>query len=93
MKLLPSLFAVSRLEGVDNARIVHLPTKVLLPTDTWKEGEIIREEFEVEFRQDIPSGSYPIWVGWYDSSTPNAFNKNEQSRVGEDLDVVSTTLP
>jgi uncharacterized membrane protein len=89
---IPTLFAVSRLEGVDNARIVHLPTKVLLPTDTWKEGEIISEEFEVEFRQDIPSGSYPIWVGWYDSSNPNAFFTDRRSRVGEEYSLGSILL-
>jgi uncharacterized membrane protein len=90
---IPPLFAVSRLQGVDNARIVHLPTKVMLPPNTWNEGEIIREQFEVEFRDDIPSGTYPLWVGWYNSSNPNAFYTDEQSRVGEEVYVGSITFP
>jgi uncharacterized membrane protein len=93
MDKLSPLFASSRLEGVDNARIVHLPTKILLPTNAWGEGEIIREVFDVEFRGNIPSGEYPLWVGWYDSNKPYAFYTDERSLIGKEVNQGSIVLP
>ena len=87
------LFAVSRLEGINNNRIVHLPTAVLQPTNTWKKGQIIREIFDIELSQDIPSGSYPLWVGWYDSNNLYSSYTDVRSRVGEEVPVGSITLP
>ena len=87
------LFAVSRLEGINNNRIVHLPTAVLQPTNTWKKGQIIREIFDIKLSQDIPSGSYPLWVGWYDSNNLYSSYTDVRSRVGEEVPVGSITLP
>ncbi|MBN1260349.1 MAG: DUF2079 domain-containing protein, partial [Anaerolineae bacterium] len=43
----PALIAVSRLDGVPDARMVHLPTLALRPTFSWLPGQVIEEEFIV----------------------------------------------
>lgn len=83
----PQLVAVSRLKGVANARIVHIPTTVLLPTHEWREGQIVQEEFEFEIPVDVQPGDYPLLVGWYDSSNVHAFATDERSRVGQEFEV------
>lgn len=84
---LPPLIAVSRPEGLDNARIVHLPTLGLHSTTAWEPGQVIREEFEITFDDDIPPGSYPLWTGWYDSEHPFAANTDSQSRIGAEVQI------
>jgi uncharacterized membrane protein len=87
------LFAITRLEGINNGRIVHLPTEVMRPTETWKMGQVIREVFDVQLSQDIPSGQYTMWIGWYDSGNIYAYYTDARSRVGEEYQVGSITLP
>ncbi len=77
------LFAVTHLAGTESARMLHLPTLVLLPTTKWAPGDLITEEFEVETPGELPPGNYPLSVGWYDSSHAYAHNTDERSRVGE----------
>jgi len=81
----PVYFAVSRLEGVQDARIVHLPTQAVYPTDVWGEADLVREAFEMEVPAGVPPGSYPLILGWYDSSHPYASFTDERSRVGREM--------
>jgi uncharacterized membrane protein len=71
--------AISRLEGVPNARIVHLPTYALHPPPQWQPGELIRETFEVELPADLAPGTYTWRVGWYDLQSEFAANTDERS--------------
>jgi uncharacterized membrane protein len=79
----PRLFAVTRLMNISDARIVHLPTQVLLPTSDWKSGNVIQESFEIRLSDDVPPGVYKAQVGWYDSAVSNAYATDSRSRVGE----------
>ncbi len=81
----PALFAVSRLAGVEYARIPHLPTYALYPTSNWKPGTIVRETFEVTLPADLPPGQYSTWVGWYDSGNLFAAQTDSRSRVGDEF--------
>lgn len=83
----PRMYAVSRLESVSQARMVHLPTQVLSPTTVWREGVVVDEYFEVQMPQTIPSGQYPLWVGWYDIRHLDADATDARSRVGDELKV------
>lgn len=83
----PPYIAVSRLDGVENARIVHLPTQALYPTTIWQEGDLVREVFETEIPETTPPGSYRLVVGWYDASHPFASFTDERSRVGKQVTV------
>jgi hypothetical protein len=74
-----SLLPVSRLEGVAGARIVHLPTYALRPTAEWRQGEIIRESFELQLPPDIPAGRYTWLVAWYDPASGEAYATDERS--------------
>ena len=82
-----SLFAVSRLEGVAQARIVHLPTQTLYPTVDWSPGERIVEDFEIVLPPGLAAGQYTVWTGWYDSHHFFAADTDTRSRVGEELPV------
>lgn len=93
LKDLPVLFAVSRLEGVDQARIVHLPTLSLAPTTTWDQKSLIREEFEVELPSGLPAGSYPLWVGWYYSNGMYAFATDDRSRIAPEVMTLEVQVP
>ncbi len=87
LQKLPSMFAVSRLEGVAQARMVHLPTQVLSPTTTWPKGSIVDEFFEVQLPKTILPGQYSLWVGWYDVRHLDADATDVRSRVGDELSV------
>ncbi|NJP07033.1 MAG: DUF2079 domain-containing protein [Chloroflexaceae bacterium] len=78
--------AVSRLERVEHARIVHLPTFALQPTPTWGDAAV-REVFELEVPADVPPGDYRWLVGWYDLNHSEAYLTDERSRIGNEFDV------
>jgi uncharacterized membrane protein len=82
------LLAISRLDGVPDARIVHLPSYVLLPADQWRAGQVIRERFEVELPAEIVPGSYAWRTGWYDPTNSEAYATDERSRLPGSADVV-----
>jgi uncharacterized membrane protein len=46
-----------------------LPGGGLLPTDSWLEGEVITDEYEVPIRDGAPPGQYDIEIGMYDRYT------------------------
>jgi hypothetical protein len=83
-----SYVAVSRLEGVAQARIVHLPSYVLLPTHRWQPGTLVRETFEVELPADIAPGRYTWRVGWYTLQHPDAYATDARSRLPNSQEVV-----
>jgi len=74
-----TLAAISLLEGLKDARAVHLPTYELLPPSTWQPGQLIRETFEVATSFTIPPGHYTWRVGWYDLGLPNSFLTDKRS--------------
>ena len=81
------LFAVSRLVGVEQARIVHLPTQTLYPVGEWSTAELIIEEFEVLLPDSVVAGQYEVWTGWYDSRHLFAAETDARSRVGNEIRV------
>jgi uncharacterized membrane protein len=85
--------AVSRLDGVQDARIVHLPTQVLHPTDMWTKGHLVRESFDIEVPEEVPPGYYPLAVGWYDTGDPYASFTDDRSRLGEEIVVGVLEVP
>jgi hypothetical protein len=84
--------AVSRLEGAESVRIVHLPTYALLPPAQWQPGQIVRETFDVELPGDIAPGRYTWRVGWYDLGRPDADATDARSRLPDSQEVVITTI-
>ncbi|HIP72636.1 MAG TPA: DUF2079 domain-containing protein, partial [Anaerolineae bacterium] len=88
----PQYFAVTRIEGVANGRIVHLPTLALYPTQEWEEGQLIRETFEFTLPEDMAPGQYALYTGWYDSSHPQAFATDAASRLGREYQTGSIVI-
>jgi uncharacterized membrane protein len=78
------LVAVSRIEGVENARFVHLPSYVLLPASQWQPGQLVRETFVVELPKGLAPGRYAWRTGWYVASAPNAARTDAESRFGDE---------
>ncbi|GAB4445270.1 MAG: hypothetical protein OHK0015_47380 [Chloroflexi bacterium OHK40] len=76
-----SLIPVSHLDGVEGARIVHLPTFALMPTADWRPGAIVREQFELELPPDLPAGRYTWLVAWYDPARPEAYATDARSAI------------
>ncbi len=87
------LIAVSQPEGLEHARIVHLPTMALLPTTQWPTGQIVRETFEITLPDDARSGSYPLVVSWYDTNSLYAAETDARSRVGEPFQIGRLQVP
>lgn len=85
--------AVTRLEGVEHSRIPHLPTMVFKPTSKWRPEELIDEQFEFEVPQGLASGTYPLLLGWYDSSLLVATETDARSRLGEEVVIGQVTVP
>jgi uncharacterized membrane protein len=86
------LLAVSRLAGVADARLVHLPSYTLLPTSRWRPGQIVRESFMIELPAELAPGSYSLLSAWYDPAHPEAFATDERSRLPATDEVVVATL-
>jgi uncharacterized membrane protein len=85
LTILPAYFAVTRPEGLDHARILHLPSLALAPTTTWTEGTVIRETFEITWPPDTPAGHYELYVGWYDGQSLFAADTDSRSRLGYEV--------
>jgi uncharacterized membrane protein len=83
----PTMMAVTRIEGLKNARIVHLPTFAMLPTKDWPANgdQLVREEFEISVPAEALPGRYPVWLGWYDSSNPVVEQTDQRSRIGQEV--------
>jgi uncharacterized membrane protein len=79
--------AISRLEGVPDARIVHLPTYALYPTAEWEPGHLVHEMFELELPTDLAPGTYTWLIGWYEPAADFAAFTDERSRLPGSSDV------
>jgi uncharacterized membrane protein len=89
----PRYVAVTRLEGLPQARVAHLPTMALRPTTAWQVGDRVRETFEFSLPDDTPPGRYAASVGWYDTDSLFAAATDERSRLGEEVVVGYVTVP
>lgn len=87
-----TLAAVSRLEGVTGARIVHLPSYTLEPIGGWQPGQAFEERFEIELPASIAPGNYTWLVGWYDLDHSEAFDTDARSRLGAEYSVTTINL-
>jgi hypothetical protein len=85
--------AVSRLDGVENERIVHLPTYALLPVTEWQSGVVVRETFDIELPGDLLPGRYTWRVAWYDLNTPEGHATDARSQIGESIVVADIDVP
>lgn len=84
--------AVSRLEGIDHARFVHLPTYVLLPVWEWPAGTLIEESFDVILPEEAAPGTYTWRTGWYDIRTPTAHATGSRSLIEGSNDIALEQL-
>lgn len=89
----PNFVAVTRIKGIPHSRIAHLPTATLLPTSEWPTAQIIREEFEFEVPAGVPAGEYELLLGWYDTTSLEAWRTDEKSRVGQEIRLMTLTVP
>ncbi len=89
----PRLFAVSRLAGPGETRILHLPMTDLYPTTAWQAGEQITERFEVVLPDRLPPGSYEVWLGLYRMDDPFACATDARSRVGDEVLIARIEVP
>lgn len=87
-----SLLPVSSLDGVAGARMVHLPTFALMPTAEWRQGEVVRESFEIELPADLSPGTYAWLVAWYDPAHPEAYATDERSLFQGSAPVAVATI-
>jgi uncharacterized membrane protein len=88
-----SYVAVSSLDGVApaaGARIVHLPTYALYPTEEWQAGERVRETFEVVFPANVVPGSYQWRTAWYNTAHPAAYATDERSLLPDSSTIIRT---
>lgn len=86
------LMAVSRLEGIDGARIVHLPTYALKPVSQWKAGQVVHETFDIQLPPGVSPGKY-IWrTGWYDLTRPWSYLTDDRSRLPGTQELPIATL-
>jgi uncharacterized membrane protein len=88
----PNWIAVTRLEGVENSRIVHLPALALLPTGTWPVDRMLREEFVFEVPEDLVPGRYAMRTGWYDLATLRV-ESGQDSQIGEEFQTGFLEVP
>lgn len=84
--------AVSRLDGLADARIVHVPTYALLPAWEWKPGQLVSETFDVELPADAAPGSYRWMLGWYDVGLPSSYATDARSRLRDSQEAAVDTL-
>jgi hypothetical protein len=73
--------AVSRLDGLDNARIVHLPSYALLPAWEWQPGQLVVETFDIELPPETAPGRYNWQLGWYNSGLPSSYATDMRSHL------------
>ncbi len=86
------IVAVSRLEGVANGRIPHLPSYTLLPPDEWAPGAIVREQFVIEVPLNVTPGRYTWMLGWYQVNHPEGHATDAHSLVPDSVEQAIITL-
>lgn len=87
--------AVSRLEGLENARFVHLPSYIFHPAWQWETGQLIHEDFEVLLPEDTQPGEYTWKLGWYHVGTPYSYATDQRSRLpnSDEVSIGPVTIP
>ena len=60
----PPLLAMTLIEGWDRGRVPHAAS-LINPPATWPIGVPVQETLTIELPADLPSGSYPFAVNWY----------------------------
>jgi uncharacterized membrane protein len=73
------IVAVSRLDGVDHARIPHVPSYSLLNAVEWAPGAIVRERFVIEVPLEVQAGRYTWMLGWYSVNHPEGHATDARS--------------
>ena len=86
------LLAISRIDGIPDARIVHLPSYLLLPTNQWREGQVITERFEVELPTEVAPGSYVWRTAWYNPAHSEAYATDQRSQLSGSSDQEITRI-
>lgn len=86
------LVAVSRLEGVEHARMPHLPSYALLTPAEWAPGAIVRERFVIELPPDVAPGRYTWMLGWYQVNHPEGHATDQRSLMPESVEQPIITL-
>jgi hypothetical protein len=84
--------AVSRLDGVANARIVHVPSYALRPAWEWQPGELVEETFDVELPAEVAPGSYTWRIGWYNVELPASYATDARSLLAGSQEVALETV-
>jgi hypothetical protein len=84
--------AVSRLEGLSDARIVHLPSYALLPAWEWPPGRLIVETFDVELPPETAPGRYTWRLGWYNVGQPASYATDARSRLPGSAEVTVDSI-
>ncbi len=75
------IVAVSRIEGGTGSRIVHLPSYALLPPQQWRPGVLMRETLDITVPNNLPSGEYELYTGWYAVTSPVAKMTDTRSLI------------
>lgn len=88
----PQIFAVTRIEGVGNARIVHLPTMVQHPASLWQENQEINEYFEIFLPSDLENETYKLFTGWFSADKPYSWATDSRSTIGAEAFIGSFSL-
>ena len=86
------LLAISRIDGIPDARIVHLPSYLLLPTNQWQAGQVITERFEVELPTEVAPGSYVWHTAWYNPAHSEAYATDQRSQLSGSSDQEITRI-
>jgi hypothetical protein len=84
--------AVSRLEGVADARMVHLPSYALLPIWQWPRDRLVVETFEVELPEGLAPGRYDWRLGWYNVGLPASYATDARSLMPGSQEALVETL-
>jgi len=84
--------AVSQLDGVANARIVHVPSYALHPAWEWQQGELIEETFDVELPPEVAPGNYTWRIGWYNVELPTSYATDARSLLVGSQEVALETV-
>jgi len=65
-------------DGIMGGQWDSVPGSGLLPTNSWLEGEVIADEYEVPIRAGAPPGEYLIEIGMYEASTGERLEVKEK---------------
>jgi hypothetical protein len=84
------------LDGDGNLRAQHdsAPVYATHPTIEWARSEVIADRFRLPIPEDLPAGTYPLFIGMYDEATGERLPlvvKGERLR-GDTLQLTDVTI-